>query len=153
VRRVLVACEFSGVVRDAFRRRGHDAWSCDLLPNDSPYHFQEDALEVIYAEPWDLAIFHPPCTRLTVAGARWFKGREQEQAEAIAFAEALWNAPIPRIALGRIGGSAGVSRWLVLPKQWPRSGAAISMFFQETLARPRRISMLQASLNGLDPHG
>jgi hypothetical protein len=97
--RVLVGCEFSGVVREAFRRLGHDTWSCDLLPSDSPYHFQEDVREVIYAEPWDLAIFHPPCTRLTVAGARWFKGREQEQAEAIAFAEALWNAPIYRIAL------------------------------------------------------
>ena len=99
--RVLVGCEFSGVVRDAFRRRGHYAYSCDLLQSKdgSPFHYQRDVLSMIEADTWNLAIFHPPCTRLTVAGARWFKGREKEQAEAIAFAEALWNAPIPRIAL------------------------------------------------------
>jgi hypothetical protein len=98
--RVLVGCEFSGVVREAFRRRGHDAWSCDLLPADdgSPYHVTGDVLDALDAG-WDAGIFHPPCTRLTVAGARWFKGREQEQAEAIAFCERLWDAPIWRIAL------------------------------------------------------
>jgi len=97
--KVLIGCEFSGVVREAFRAKGHDAWSCDLLPNDSMYHFQEDVREVIESQGWDLAIFHPPCTRLTVAGARWFKGREQEQAEAIEFCETLWDSDIPRIAL------------------------------------------------------
>lgn len=98
--RVLVACEFSGVVRRAFRDRGHDAWSCDLLPaeDDSPYHLMRDVRDVL-ADGWDLVIAHPPCTRLTVAGARWFKGREQEQREAIAFAEALWAAPAPKMAL------------------------------------------------------
>lgn len=98
--RVLVGCEFSGAVREAFRAAGHDAVSCDLLdPEDgSPHHIRGDVLAVL-GEGWDLAIFHPPCTRLTVAGARWFKGREAEQAEAIRFAETLWNAPVPRIAL------------------------------------------------------
>ena len=98
--RVLVACEFSGIVRDAFRERGHDAWSCDLLDSeaDSRWHLRGDALAFIDTR-WDVLIAHPPCTHLTVAGARWFKGREAEQAEAIAFAEALWAAPIERIAL------------------------------------------------------
>ena len=97
--RVLVGCEFSGVVRRAFTARGHDAWSCDLLPaEDGGPHILGDVRGVI-GDGWDLAIFHPPCTRLTVAGARWFKGREQEQAEAISFVEALWGAPIPRIAI------------------------------------------------------
>lgn len=98
--RVLVGCEFSGVVREAFRAAGHDAVSCDLLDAEdgSTHHIRGDVLAVL-GRGWDLAIFHPPCTRLTVAGARWFKGREAEQAEAILFAETLWNAPIPRIAL------------------------------------------------------
>lgn len=98
--RVLVGCEFSGVVREAMRARGHDAVSCDLLPAEdgSPHHVEGD-VRALLGDGWDLAVFHPPCTRLTVAGARWFKGREAEQASAISFAEALWSAPIPRIAL------------------------------------------------------
>jgi hypothetical protein len=99
--RVLVGCEFSGVVRRAFRGRGHDAVSCDLLPADdgSPFHIQMDVINVLRNISFDLAIFHPPCTRLTVAGARWFKGREKEQEEAIKFAETLWEAHTLRIAL------------------------------------------------------
>jgi hypothetical protein len=75
---VLVACETSGVVREAFRRRGHDAFSCDLLPADdgSAYHFQCDALELIPSHAWDLVIAHPPCTDLAVSGARWFKQKQ-----------------------------------------------------------------------------
>ena len=98
--RVLVACEFSGVVRRAFRALGHDAISCDLLPaeDDSLDHIQGDVLPLL-TQGWDLLIAHPPCTRLTVAGARWFKGREQEQAEALDFVRMLLSAPIPRIAL------------------------------------------------------
>lgn len=100
--RVLVACEFSGVVRQAFRHAGHEAWSCDLYEpaeDGSPWHRQDDAERIAYEGGWDLMIAHPPCTRLTVAGARWFKGRETEQAEAIRFVEALWDAPIPMIAI------------------------------------------------------
>lgn len=98
--RVLVACEFSGVVRRAFRDRGHDAWSADLLPAEdgSAFHLLGD-VRLALRDGWDLVIAHPPCTRLTVAGARWFKGREREQAEAIAFAEALWAAPVEKMAL------------------------------------------------------
>jgi hypothetical protein len=100
--RVLVACEFSGVVRRAFRALGHNAWSCDLLDAEdaADHHFEGDAFQMVnYSGPWGMLIAHPPCTRLTVAGARWFKGREREQADAIAFCEALWAADIPRICI------------------------------------------------------
>lgn len=97
--KVLVACEFSGIVRDAFFERGHDAWSCDLLPTDSPgQHIWGDVRKVL-GQGWDLMIAHPPCTHLAVSGARWFKDKQQEQAEALEFVRELLAAPIPRIAL------------------------------------------------------
>lgn len=99
--KILIACEFSGVVRRAFRALGHDAWSCDFLPSEdeSSFHIKDDAISTAYWTEWDLMIAHPPCTRLTVAGARWFKGKEEEQAEAIEFVEILWQAPISRICI------------------------------------------------------
>ena len=106
--RGLVACEFSGVVRDAFLARGHDAWSVDLLPSEKvgPHH-QGDAVNFVYAwphlydplTPWDLMIAHPPCTHLAVSGARWFRDKQQEQAAALLFVERLLRAPVHRIAL------------------------------------------------------
>ncbi len=98
--RVLVACEFSGVVRRAFRARGHDAWSCDLLPaeDDSPHHMQIDVRNWL-EDDWDLMIAHPPCTHLAVSGARHFKNKAQDQAYALEFVRNLLDAPIPRIAL------------------------------------------------------
>lgn len=99
---VLVGCEYSGTVRDAFIRAGHDAMSCDLLPTDSPGpHFQGDVFEAIAMRKWDLAIFHPPCTHLAVSGARHFKAKQADgrQQAALDFVRALLNAPIPRIAL------------------------------------------------------
>lgn len=97
--RVLVACEFSGIVRDAFLRLGHEAMSCDLLPSERPGpHYQGDVRDVLYAG-WDLMIAHPPCTHLAVSGARWFTEKRQEQREALAFVCLLLCAPIPRIAL------------------------------------------------------
>jgi hypothetical protein len=98
---VLVACEFSGTVRRAFRARGHDAWSCDLLPAEDgdPHHFRDDALEMARLWPWSLMICHPPCTHLAVSGARWFKDKTIEQDAALAFVRALLDAPVPRIAL------------------------------------------------------
>lgn len=97
--RILVACEFSGVVRDALRTRGHDAWSCDLLPTerDGP-HIEGDVREVLH-DGWDMMIAHPPCTHLAVSGARWFAGKQREQDEALDFVRTLLAAPIPRIAL------------------------------------------------------
>jgi hypothetical protein len=97
---VLIACEFSGVVRRAFRARGVDAWSCDLLPADdaSPYHIQGDVRNVL-ADGWDLMIAHPPCTHLAVSGARWFKDKQAEQTEALRFVQVLMEAPIERTAI------------------------------------------------------
>jgi hypothetical protein len=99
VMRVLVACEYSGTVRDAFRALGHDAWSCDLLPTERPgSHYQGNVLNIL-DDGWDLMIAHPPCTHLAVSGARWWEGKLQEQADALSFVVMLMNAPIPRIAL------------------------------------------------------
>lgn len=97
--RVLVACEFSGTVRRAFRQLGHDAWSCDLLPaeDDGP-HILGDVRQVLN-DGWDLMIAHPPCTHLAVSGARHFHRKQAEQAEALEFVRTLLDAPIPRIAL------------------------------------------------------
>lgn len=99
--RVLVACEFSGIVRDAFRRRGHDAWSCDLLPceGDPQWHIQGDALKAIRRWNYDLLIAHPPCTHLAVSGARWFNDKQDEQRAALEFVRLLMDAPIPRICI------------------------------------------------------
>lgn len=100
--KVLVACEYSGVVRDAFIRAGHDATSCDLLPSDSDFgpHIQGDVLEVL-DDGWDLMIAHPPCTDLAVSGARHFAAKRADgrQQAALDFVSALLHAPIPRIAL------------------------------------------------------
>ena len=101
IMRVLVACEFSGVVRDAFRKEGHNAMSCDLLPTDvEGPHYQGDVRFLLRPEwGWDLMIAHPPCTHLAVSGARWFKDKMEEQEEALAFVRELLLAPIPMIAL------------------------------------------------------
>ena len=97
--KILIACEFSGVVRDAFTKLGHDAWSCDLLPSESKgNHLQTDVLGVLNND-WDMMIAHPPCTHLAVSGARWFKDKREEQLTAIKFFMALVNAPIPKIAI------------------------------------------------------
>ncbi|AXP07731.1 putative DNA methylase [Sinorhizobium phage phiM6] len=101
---VLIACEFSGVVREAFRRKGHDAYSCDLLPpeDDSPFHFMCDVREVIRDFDWDLMIAHPPCTYLTVSGLHWNKKspeRAQKTEEALQFVQELMDAPIDKICI------------------------------------------------------
>lgn len=97
---MLVACEFSGVVRRAFRARGHEAWSCDLLPaeDESPYHYRGDVLDAV-DRGWDLMIAHPPCTHLAVSGARWFKDKQEEQAAALFFVWKLMLVPPLRICI------------------------------------------------------
>jgi hypothetical protein len=110
--RVLVACESSGAVRDAFARNGHDAWSCDLLPTESPgNHYLGDARQFL-GEGWDLLIAHPPCTYLTVSGNKYFKegtsrrkdvktgqARWDAQKEALDLVRSFLDAPIPKIAV------------------------------------------------------
>jgi len=100
---VLVACEYSGRVREAFRARGHDAWSCDLLDceDGSAHHIQGDALAAAASRPWDLVIAHPPCTHLAVSGARHFAAKRADgrQQEAIDFFLALARLPVPLLAI------------------------------------------------------
>ena len=95
--RVLIACEYSGRVRDAFRRYGHDAWSSDLLEceADPRWHLQQPVEEVL-GDNWDLMVAHPPCTHLAVSGSRHFHRKQKEQAEALAFVRLLMAAPIER---------------------------------------------------------
>lgn len=106
--RVLIACEFSGVVREAFRARGHEAWSCDLLraEGSQDHHFQSDVRQLLTSKIygayyWDLMIAHPPCTHLAVSGARYFaeKRADGRQQAALDFVRFLLDAPVPRIAL------------------------------------------------------
>lgn len=115
--KILVACEVSGIVRDAFRSNGHDAWSCDLVSSDSPYHIQEDVLSIL-EDGWDLMIAHPPCTYLCTSGAGWFyhpddshlpvnsrrphplyPDRKEKQEKAVSFFMKLVNALIPYICM------------------------------------------------------
>lgn len=101
--RILVGCEYSGRVRQAFRDLGHDAWSCDFLPSEdaSPYHIQGDVLALLN-DGWDLGVFHPPCTYLAVSGLHWngrVPGRAAKTEEALVFVRTLMGAPIPKIAL------------------------------------------------------
>ena len=106
---ILIGCEESGIVRDAFRKLGHDAWSCDILPcsGNPEYHLQMDVFDAIKLKQWDLAIFHPPCTYLTTTGNKWMKPefkerfpeREQQRKDAVKFFIDLYNSDIPRIAI------------------------------------------------------
>ena len=109
-KKVLVACEYSGTVRDAFTKAGHHAVSCDLLPSETGtgqqaglfggplYHYQGSVLDIL-DDGWDLMVAFPPCTHLCVSGARWFKDKAEEQADALEFVRTLLNADIPQIAL------------------------------------------------------
>jgi site-specific DNA-cytosine methylase len=97
--KVLIACEFSGIVREAFKAKGHDAWSCDLLPTEIPgQHIQGDVLEILN-DGWDLMIAHPPCQHLAVSGARWFKDKYNEQTNAILFFLEFFMTKIPKVCV------------------------------------------------------
>jgi site-specific DNA-cytosine methylase len=100
-RRVLIACEFSGIVREAFKDAGWNAWSCDILDTEQPgKHLKCDVRDIL-GWNWDLLIAFPPCTHLAVSGARHFEAKRADgrQQEAVAFVQTLWNAPVERIAI------------------------------------------------------
>lgn len=97
--RVLVACEYSGRVRDAFLRKGHEAMSVDLLPTEQEGPHYQGGVEEVIDNGWDLMIAHPPCTHLAVSGSRWFKDKREEQEEALAFVRMLMEARIEKIAI------------------------------------------------------
>lgn len=97
--RVLIACEFSGVVRDEFRMWGHNAYSCDITESEKPHNHIRGYLEYILDWGWDLIIAHPPCTHLASSGARWFKDRPHLQEESLRFVQKIMDAPCERIAI------------------------------------------------------
>ena len=101
--KVLIGCEYSGKVRQAFRNKGHDAWSCDIIPSDdnSPFHIQDDIMNQL-DNGWDMMICFPPCTHLCVSGARWFKDKIPEQNEALNFVKTLLSCNIPKIVLEKL---------------------------------------------------
>ena len=117
--KILVACEYSGVVRDAFRLKGHDAWSCDILPCDADekYHYQCDIFDII-DKSWDMMIACPPCTYLSVSGNRWFlpkyaeryPNRQRDREDAVEFFMKLANAPIEKICIENSQGIMS-TRW------------------------------------------
>lgn len=118
--RILVACEFSGTVRRAFRDLGFDAWSCDLLPADDGdhlHHYKNDVLEILDLRKWDVLIAFPPCTHLAASGARWWDGKALRQVAAINFVRRLWEAPIPHIAIENPVGILSQPQYLDKPTQ------------------------------------
>ncbi len=120
--RVLIACEFSGIVRDAFIELGHDAISCDLLPSEQPGpHIVGDVSEILN-QGWGMMIAFPPCTHLCASGARWWSKKERVQKEALAFVEKLMNAPIEKIVIenpvGKIGSAIRKSDQIIQPWQF-----------------------------------
>ena len=96
MKKLLIACEFSGKVREAMRKKGVDAWSCDLLPSDVPGNHIQEKLENVIGGDWDGIIAHPPCTRLAVSGARWFYLYKKEQEDALDFVRMIFDAKISK---------------------------------------------------------
>ena len=97
--KILIACEYSGIVREAFKAKGHNAWSCDLLPTDIPgQHIQGNVLDIL-EQGWDMMIAHPPCTHLAISGAAWFKYKKVEQIQALRFVRYLLECNISKICL------------------------------------------------------
>tara|TARA_B100001769_G_scaffold207115_1_gene166591 strand:- start:980 stop:1561 length:582 start_codon:yes stop_codon:yes gene_type:complete len=120
--RVLVACEYSGTVREAFAKKGHDAWSCDLLPTDIPSdkHIQGDCLEAIASQKWDLIIGHPPCTFLTVSNSKNWKKLQAngKQQAAIDFVLSIWDADCPLICIENPVGALSTRSRMGKPSQY-----------------------------------
>lgn len=161
--RVLVACEYSGRVRQAFRALGHDAWSCDVLESEdaSPFHIQGRVEAVlmdgpIQANQWDLMIAHPPCTYLTNAGARWWPGRQQEQADALEFVRMLMDAPIPRIALenppGRIGSQIRKADQYIHPWQFGHMETKTTGLWLKNLPKLKPTNIVHDEMHKLPAH-
>ena len=122
MKKLLVACEFSGTVREAFAKKGWDAWSCDLLPTDIPSdkHIQGDCLEAIASQKWDLIIGHPPCTFLTVSNSKNWKKLQAngKQQAAIDFVLAIWDADCPRICIENPVGALSTRSRMGKPTQY-----------------------------------
>lgn len=156
--RVLVACEFSGIVREAFRARGHDAWSCDLLPTEIPGpHIAGDVRSVL-GDGWDMMIAFPPCTHLANSGARWWKYKQAEQEAALRFVWQLMSADIPQIVIenpvGRISTKIRKPDQIIQPYQFGDPAMKTTclwfkhmrpLFYTRVMAERRQESWLEPS--------
>jgi hypothetical protein len=149
--RVLVACERSGVVREAFRKRGHDAWSCDIVPADdgSEFHITGDVLEHL-DDGWDLLIAHPPCTFLCSSGLHWNKrvpGREQKTEEALEFVRRLMASKTRKKAIenpiGRIGTAIRPASQIIHPYQFGDDASKATALWLENLPPLRPTSFVE----------
>lgn len=139
--KILIACEFSGIVRDAFLAQGHDAISCDLLPTEQPGpHIQADVRTLNLAQ-FDLMVAHPPCTRLASSGARWFPLHEEEQRQALEFVQWLMDAPVRRIAIenpvGVIGTHIRKADQIIQPWQYGHGELKTTCLWLKNLPRLR----------------
>ena len=151
--RILIACEFSGIVRDAFSARGWDAWSCDLLPTEQPgQHIQGDALAVL-ADGWDMMIAHPPCTYLCSSGLHWNKRRPErakQTEEALEFVRRLLDAPIARIAvenpIGCIATRIRPADQIVQPWQFGHDASKATCLWLKGLPELRSTRLIQARI-------
>jgi hypothetical protein len=146
--RVLVACEYSARVRDAFRAHGHDAWSCDLLEceADSRWHLQQHVEEVLHLG-WDLMIAHPPCTHLAVSGSRHFHRKQREQSEALDFVRLLMAAPIPRWCIENpisvISSAIATPQQIVQPWQFGHGETKATCLWLHNLPRLRSTDVVE----------
>jgi site-specific DNA-cytosine methylase len=149
--RVLVACEWSGVVRKAFRAKGHEAISCDFLhtPGNSPYHIRGDVLDIIDGG-WDLMIAFPPCTDLASSGSRWFKDKVEKQIEALKFVRQLLDAPIEHICIENPVGviTKNIRKWdqLIQPYDFGEDASKQTCLWLKNLPKLQRTEYVHPRL-------
>ena len=156
--KVLIGCEFTGIVRDQFRKLGHEAFSCDLLPTETnpQWHIQKD-VRTILNDNWDLGIFFPPCTHLCVSGARWFKDRLDRQQDALDFVSRLLLCPIPKIALenpiGIISTRIRKPDQIIQPYQFGHEETKSTCLWLKNLPKLKPTKIMEIRNKNLTPSG
>jgi hypothetical protein len=156
--KVLVACEFSGTVREAFASRGHDAWSCDLVPSERPgNHIQDDVLKHL-DEGWDLMIAHPPCTHLAVSGSRWFRKKPKKlRDKALEFFVAMLNAPAHMICVenpvGITNSRVGRCSQKIHPWQYGHENEKMTCLWLKNLPKLRPVKIVPSGERQRSPDG
>ena len=156
--KVLIGCEFTGIVRDQFRKLGHEAFSCDLLPTETnpQWHIQKD-VRTILNDNWDLGIFFPPCTHLCVSGARWFKDKQTEQQDALDFVSRLLLCPIPKIALenpiGIISTRIRKPDQIIQPYQFGHEETKSTCLWLKNLPKLKPTKIMEIRNKNLTPSG
>lgn len=157
-KRILIGCEFSGVVTEKFRELGHEAYSCDLLPTETnqAYHIQKDVREILN-DNWDMGIFFPPCTHLCVSGARWFKDKKKEQQSALDFISRLLLSPIPMICLenpiGVISTKIRKPDQIIQPYQFGHEETKATCLWLKNLPKLKPTKIMNVKNKNLTPSG